>query len=66
MSAPIPERAVRRLHHLVFIEFNVADYGLARTVAEFYRAGGFEISAADRRRAPQTCRQLEKIRAEGS
>ncbi|MDE0704048.1 MAG: hypothetical protein OXH59_10025 [Rhodospirillaceae bacterium] len=62
----IPEREIRRLHHLAHCELGVTDYEQSREVAEHYASGGFEIVPADRARAPQTCRQLERIRQEAA
>lgn len=60
----IPERDIRRLHHLAFCELGACDAEAAREVAERYASGDFEITPADRARAPQTCRWLERIREE--
>lgn len=62
----IPERDLLRLHHLAFCELGACDAEAAREVAESYARGGFEIAPADRARAPQTCRHLERIGEEAA
>lgn len=63
MTAPIPEREILRFHALAYAELNVTDYSLSRRVAARFVNGDFEIAETDRAKAPQTCRQLESIRA---
>lgn len=66
MIPVIPERDILRLHHLAFCELGSCDMDAARETAERYVAGDFEIAPGDRARAPQTCRQLERIREEAA
>ena len=62
----IPERDVLRLHHFAYCELGVTDLEQSREAAGRYARGDFEIAPADRARAPQACRQLERIRGEAA
>lgn len=64
MSAPLDPHAALRLYHLAYIELGVQSFDEAVEVARRYVAGLFEITDADRRRAPLTCRELRKLRGE--
>ncbi len=66
MSAPLDPQAALRLYHLAYIELGVQSFDEAVEVARRYVAGLFEITDADRQRAPQTCRELRKLREEAS
>ena len=62
----IGERDILRLHALAAVELGVTDCEQSREVAERYVRGDFEIAETDRARAPQTCRQLDRIRMEAA